>query len=81
MNWDRDFLAVPDVVMNREEQEACLPEEERVAIKRRMFGKFIGLRGCDTPVGEFEKRVKFFEGKVERGVRRERDLTGRKWPF
>lgn len=81
MNWDRDFLAVPNMLMSREEQETCLPDEERLAIKRRMFGKFIGLRGCDTPLQEMEKRVKFLEATVEREMRRERENMGRKWPF
>jgi len=81
MNWDRDFLTAPHAEMSEEEREACLPAEERLAIKRRMFGKFIGLRGCETPVTEMEKRVKFLEGKIERSIRRERDLMGRKWPY
>jgi hypothetical protein len=64
MNWDKDFLAIPNVAMGKEEQEACLPDEERIAIKRSMFGKFIGLGGCETPVGEIEKRVKFWTGRL-----------------
>ena len=80
MNWDRDFLAQPNMQMSREERAACLPDEDRIAIKRRMFGKFIGLRGCETPLVEIEKRAKFLEGKVERALRRDRDLMGRKWP-
>lgn len=68
MNWDKEFLQ-------------CLPVEERLAIKRRMFGKFIGLRGCETPVEEFEKRVRFLEEKIEREVRREREDGTAKWPF
>lgn len=46
-----------------------------------MFGKFIGLRGCETPVEEFEKRVRFLEAKIESEVRREREGMTAKWPF
>jgi hypothetical protein len=81
MNWDRDFLAIPHKLMSKAEQEACLPDEERLAIKRRMFGKFIGLRGCNTPVEEFEKRVKFLENKFEQSITRERQMMGRKWVY
>lgn len=81
MNWDRDFLAIPNSEMTKEEREACMSAEDRLAIKRRMFGKFIGLRGCETPIAEMERRVKFLEGKIERSVRRERDMMGRKWPY
>lgn len=80
MNWDKEFLAQPHLLMSVEEQKECLSSEERLAIKRRMFGKFIGLKGCDTPVEEMEKRVKFLEGRIERAIRRERD-SQRKWPF
>ncbi|PQE27189.1 beta-xylosidase protein [Rutstroemia sp. NJR-2017a WRK4] len=36
--------------------------------KRRKLGKFIGLRGCDTPIGELVESV----GEIERKVREER---------
>jgi hypothetical protein len=33
-------------------------EIERIAIKRRKFGKFIGLMDCETPVEEIEGRLR-----------------------
>jgi hypothetical protein len=81
MNWDPEFLSRPKLEMSKEEREKCLSDEERLAIKRRMFGKFVGLRGCETPITEMEKRVKFIESKVERAIRRGRDMMSRKWSF
>ncbi|KIW07923.1 hypothetical protein, variant [Verruconis gallopava] len=75
MNWDRDFLAVPHSSMGEEERRACLSPEERLAIKRRMFGKFIGLRGCETPMIEVEQRVKLLERKLKLATTR-----ATKWP-
>ena len=48
-----------------------LTTAERVAIKRRKLGKFMGLRGCDTPVAETERRIGLLEARLERAVRDE----------
>lgn len=33
--------------------------DARISIKRRKFGRFIGLRGCDTPVEEVEDKARW----------------------
>lgn len=37
---------------------------ERVNIKRRKLGKFMGLRGCETPIEEMERRIWFLEARL-----------------
>jgi len=57
---------------------------DRVAIKRRKVGKFIGLVGMQTPIEEVEGRIRWC---LERAIRvareesrgmQERELAGRK---
>ena len=45
------------------EMRKRLAREIRVAMKRRMFGKFIGLRGMDTPMEEVSMKLKFLEAR------------------
>ena len=47
MRWDEGWLESLDDV------------ERRVWIKRRKFGRFIGLRGCATPREEGEERERW----------------------
>lgn len=61
MGWDKEFL---------EDEE--LTQSERVAIKRRKLGKFIGLRGCETPVQEVARKIKRLERRLEAAVAEER---------
>lgn len=58
--------------------------QDRVAIKRRKVGKFIGLLGMHTPIEEVEGRIRWY---LERAIRvareesravQERELAGRK---
>lgn len=78
MRWDPEFLARPDPErMTKEEMKGLLSDEERLNVKRRMVGKFIGLRGCDTPATEVGRRIKFLEDRFERSVRVERNLEGK----
>ncbi|KAK3048538.1 hypothetical protein LTS18_012929 [Coniosporium uncinatum] len=41
---------------------------ERLAVKRRKFGKFIGLRGCETPALEAERYMLWCDLQVRRKV-------------
>jgi len=84
MNWDPEFLAKPTDFISKpskEELDALLSTDERVAIKRRMLGKFIGLRGCETPLREMQRKMKFLDDRMERSLKRERELMGQKWLF
>ncbi|KAK8175445.1 hypothetical protein IWX90DRAFT_411989 [Phyllosticta citrichinensis] len=64
MHWDVEFLADP-----------ALSPEDRLAIKRRKIGKFIGLRGCDTPIEESKKQVDFAIARIEKQVEMEREAA------
>jgi len=61
MGWDKEFLEDKDVA-----------DTERVAIKRRKFGKFIGLRGCETPVQEVARKIKRLEKRLDAAMAEER---------
>lgn len=52
------------------EREAGVGVAERVQGKRRRFGRFIGLRGCESPVGGEEEVRRWVEGEMERRARR-----------
>ncbi|KAF2403901.1 hypothetical protein EJ06DRAFT_527493 [Trichodelitschia bisporula] len=71
MNWDARFLARPPPNLAPEDN-FYLSAEERLWVKRRMVGKFIGIRGCDTPIGEAKRRIRFYEQIMERGMAVER---------
>ncbi|KKY16922.1 hypothetical protein UCDDS831_g06655 [Diplodia seriata] len=74
MGWDADFLADP-----------ALADADRVRIKLRKFGRFVGLRGCDTPVDETVARLRLAEARLEREIElqkdaeRARDKLWRRW--
>ncbi|KAG8625139.1 hypothetical protein KVT40_006890 [Elsinoe batatas] len=60
-------------------------DDERIAIKRRKIGKFIGLVGMQTPAAEVESRMQHDMERAVRVIRRERrreeerELASRKW--
>lgn len=57
-----------------------LSDSERIAIKRRKVGKFIGLVGMDTPIEEIEGRIQM---AMERAIRvaREESRRTEEWEF
>ncbi|EKG17679.1 hypothetical protein MPH_05128 [Macrophomina phaseolina MS6] len=57
MGWDDDFFADP-----------ALSDNDRVKIKLRKFGKFIGLRGCETPIQETKLRLSLAEARIQRAT-------------
>ena len=64
MDWAQPFL----------DHDAALPENcqlgelERLKVKMRMFARFIGMRGADTPRWEYERQVEILRNKIERSV-------------
>lgn len=67
MDWAKPFLdndkALP---------ENCkLSELERVKVKMRMFARFIGMRGAETPKWEYERQIEILANKVARCVEEE----------
>lgn len=51
----------------------------RIAIKRRMVGKFIGLRGCDTPIEEVAMKIWALEERIRQAVDFEMMRGSSKW--
>ncbi|KAF2626952.1 hypothetical protein BU25DRAFT_297250, partial [Macroventuria anomochaeta] len=69
MDWNKPFLA----------NDPGLPEDcklsgiERLKVKMRMFARFIGMRGADTPRWEYERQVEILGNKIGRVVREDED--------
>ncbi|KAH9879193.1 hypothetical protein J1614_002631 [Plenodomus biglobosus] len=69
MNWDLPFLNKDPIL-----PEACrLSELERLKVKMRMFARFIGMRGADTPRWEYERQVEILQNKIARSVQEEEE--------
>ncbi|KAF1912322.1 hypothetical protein BDU57DRAFT_542167 [Ampelomyces quisqualis] len=64
MNWSLPFLCKDPSL-----PENCrLSELERVKVKMRMFARFIGMRGAETPLWEYERQVEILRNKVIKSV-------------
>lgn len=75
MNWDLPFLNKDPTL-----PEACrLSELERLKVKMRMFARFIGMRGADTPRWEYERQVEILQNKIARSVQEEKEISLRKF--
>lgn len=73
MNWAQPFFDKDPLL-----PENCrLSELERLKIKMRMFARFIGMRGADTPTWEYERQMEILQNKISRIVQQE-DMASRK---
>ncbi|KAF2855433.1 hypothetical protein T440DRAFT_474850 [Plenodomus tracheiphilus IPT5] len=73
MSWELPFL-------NKDPNlpEGCkLSELERLKVKMRMFARFIGMRGADTPRWEYERQVEILQHKIKRSVQEEEISPGK----
>ncbi|EME79469.1 uncharacterized protein MYCFIDRAFT_123063, partial [Pseudocercospora fijiensis CIRAD86] len=68
MNWDKD--QADDIQGSSRNPYANLSDKERIRIKRRKVGKFIGLVGMETPIEEVTGRV---QASIDRAVERSRE--------
>lgn len=67
MDWSKPFLAIADAL-----PENCkLSDLERVKVKMRMFARFIGMRGAETPRWEYERQIEILRNKIERSLQDE----------
>jgi hypothetical protein len=75
MDWSKPFL----------EKDATLPENcrlselERVKVKMRMFARFIGMRGAETPKWEYERQVEVLSNKIAKSVEEEERSLRKVW--
>lgn len=69
MDWNKPVL----------QNDSALPEDceltdiERLKIKMRMFARFIGMRGADTPIWEHERAIEILGNKIGHSVRQEKE--------
>lgn len=83
-NEKKDMLASPTVTTAAAANPyANMSDKDRIRIKRRKVGKFIGLVGMETPVEEIAARI---QSSLDRAMERSREelrrneqiMTGRK---
>jgi hypothetical protein len=75
MDWNKPFLTKSESIP----EECRLSDYERLKVKMRMFAKFIGMRGAETPNWEFERQVEILKANIDRSIEEEeRQLMGRR---
>ena len=62
--------------------DLALTDYERLKVKMRMFARFIGMRGAETPTWEYERQVEMLRRRIERSVEEEerREMKGYRGP-
>lgn len=74
MNWAHPFLdrceGLPD--------DCRLDDVEGLRVKMRMFARFIGMRGAETPTWEYERQMEILGNKIRWSVREEEERAERK---
>ncbi|KAA8616682.1 hypothetical protein PtrSN002B_006608 [Pyrenophora tritici-repentis] len=69
MNWQQPFLEKGENLA----EDCKLDDLERLKVKMRMFARFIGMRGAETPEWEYERQIEILGNKVKRSVRGEEE--------
>ncbi|EOA88899.1 uncharacterized protein SETTUDRAFT_60998, partial [Exserohilum turcica Et28A] len=64
MNWTHPFLDPSPSLP----PECKLEPLERLKVKMRMFARFIGMRGAETPTWEYERQVQVLRAKIRWGI-------------
>lgn len=80
MNWDQPFPAKPQD--GESVPEDCrLSDYERLKVKMRMFARFIGMKGADTPKWEYERQMEILKARIDKSIIEEERavLGGRKF--
>lgn len=71
MDWNK-----PALQNDPELPEDCkLSDIERLKIKMRMFARFIGMRGADTPTWEYERAIEILGNKIGHAVQQEKEQS------
>ncbi|KAJ5026368.1 hypothetical protein J3E72DRAFT_192143 [Bipolaris maydis] len=66
MNWSHPFLDTSEELPG----DCKLDALERLKVKMRMFARFVGMRGADTPRWEYERQIEILGNRVRWEVRR-----------
>jgi hypothetical protein len=78
MDWNRPLL-------NNPKDSGTLPENcnlsdyERLRVKMRMFAKFIGMRGAETPQWEYERQMEVLKARIDHSIEEEEQQIVRKF--
>ena len=67
IDWQQPFLDTSEALA----EDCKLDDLERLKVKMRMFARFIGMRGAETPGWEYERQIEILGNKVRRSVREE----------
>jgi len=78
MGWNQDLLRRPIANENSRDGEPQLDDLDRIAIKRRKFAKFIGMKGTETPLWEVETHIHMLGERIKRCLEKEERLLARK---
>jgi hypothetical protein len=76
MDWNRPILDKPE---EGEDATFTVTDVERLKIKMRMFARFIGMRGAETPTWELERQIEILAEKVRKEVEMEQGRDGAGW--
>lgn len=76
MDWSKPFLCKDDALPSN----CRLSELERLQIKMRMFARFVGMQGAETPRWEYERQVEILQNKIEREVALEEMSMNKVYP-
>lgn len=63
----------PPSLSSSEEQNSQLSNNLTLDTKRRRFGRFIGLRGCESPVEGGQREMERVEREWQRALERRRE--------
>jgi hypothetical protein len=76
MDWNKSLLTKGKSIP----EECKLSDYERLKVKMRMFARFIGMRGAETPSWEFERQVEILKAKIDQSIEEEDEgqLIGRR---
>jgi hypothetical protein len=78
MSWDQEFLRRRGENERTGDEEFSLTDLDRLAIKRRKFAKFIGMRGAETPTWEVEFHLRAIGDRINRCLEEEEKLLSKK---
>lgn len=68
MDWNRPILQKPQP---GDREEDRVTDYERLRIKMRMFARFIGMRGAETPKWECERQMEILMARINRCIEEE----------
>jgi hypothetical protein len=71
MDWSKPILQNDPT----QPEDCKLTDIERLKIKMRLFARFIGMRGADTPLWEHERAIEILGNKIGHSVRQEKEDT------